>query len=63
MHLLSGPVSIESLPAQATRAESTGKDDRYAELEARVEALEGIVAELQLRLGAKDVTEPPTSPQ
>jgi uncharacterized protein YceH (UPF0502 family) len=50
MHLLSGPVSIESLPAQVSRAESSGKDDRYAELEARVEALERIVAELEAKL-------------
>jgi len=54
MHLLSGPVSIESLPAHVSRVESSSKDDRYAELEARVEALEGTVAELQLRLGADD---------
>jgi uncharacterized protein YceH (UPF0502 family) len=63
MHLLSGPVSIENLPAHVQRAESTGKDDRYAELEARVEALEGLVAELQARLGADDVAETHTDPQ
>ncbi len=63
MHLLSGPVSIESLPAHAARADSIGKDDRYIELEARVAALEEIVAGLQLRLGADDVADSPTSPQ
>jgi len=63
MHLLSGPVSIESLPAQATRAESSGKDDRYTDLEARVAALEEIVAGLQTRLGANDAVETPTSSQ
>jgi uncharacterized protein YceH (UPF0502 family) len=63
MHLLSGPVSIESLPAHAARADSIGKDDRYTELEARVAALEGIVAGLQLRLGADDVADSPTSPR
>jgi uncharacterized protein YceH (UPF0502 family) len=54
MHLLSGPVSIESLPAHVSRAEGPGKGDRYAELEARVEALESTVAALQARLGASD---------
>jgi uncharacterized protein YceH (UPF0502 family) len=63
MHLLSGPVSIESLPAYVPRAESGSKDDRHAELEARVAALEEIVAELQIRLGAGDVAKSGTSPQ
>jgi len=61
MHLLSGPVSIESLPAHAARAESTGRDERYAELESRVEALEGIVAELQARLSPSEAKEAPDS--
>src|SRR5512143_59554 len=46
MHLLSGPVSIESMAAHAPRAQASGQDDRYAELEARVETLERMVAEL-----------------
>ena len=50
MHLLSGPVSIESLPAHVPRAEVSTRDDRYSELEARVEVLERTVAELQSRL-------------
>jgi hypothetical protein len=57
MHLLSGPVSIESLPAHVSRAESSSKDDRYTELEARIEALEGIVAELQARLSPSEANE------
>jgi uncharacterized protein YceH (UPF0502 family) len=49
MHLLSGPVSIESLPAP--RSENRREPgDRYAELEARVDALERIVSELQEKL-------------
>jgi len=46
MHLLSGPVSIESLPAQsAQRAPSA-----IAELEARIDALEQVVAELRRKI-------------
>ena len=47
MHLLSGPVSIENLPV---RAEPGGSVSRAADLEARVEALEQAVAELQQKL-------------
>ena len=47
MHLLSGPVSIENLPV---RAEPGGSGSRAADLEARVEALERAVAELQQKL-------------
>lgn len=51
MHLLSGPVSIESLPAP--RAEARRDEaDRHAELETRIEALERAVAELQARIDA-----------
>jgi uncharacterized protein YceH (UPF0502 family) len=63
MHLLSGPVSIESLPAHVSRAESSHKDDRYAELEARVEALERTVAELRSRLEGNVAPERQASPQ
>jgi len=49
MHLLSGPVSIESLPAP--RGEGRREPgDRYAELEARVDELERIVAGLQEKM-------------
>ncbi|HSE13782.1 MAG TPA: DUF480 domain-containing protein [Rudaea sp.] len=58
MHLLSGPVSVESLPPHVSRAEGLSKDDRYAELEARVETLERTVAALQARLGASDTADP-----
>jgi uncharacterized protein YceH (UPF0502 family) len=46
MHLLCGPVSIESMPAPRERLASSG-GDRIAELEARVEALEQAVAVLR----------------
>ncbi len=49
MHLLSGPVSIESLPASRAEARHDGTD-RYAQLEARIEELERAVVELQARL-------------
>ncbi len=54
MHLLAGPVSIEThlLPEPRTRA--SDNSDRHAELEARVEALERIVAELQERLATRE---------
>jgi uncharacterized protein YceH (UPF0502 family) len=52
MHLLSGPVSIEDLPARrsdpGTSAASAG------DLEARLEALERLVAELQKKLEARE---------
>jgi uncharacterized protein YceH (UPF0502 family) len=51
MHLLSGPVSIENLPPPRTRAADS--TDRHAELEARVDALERIVADLQERLAPR----------
>jgi uncharacterized protein YceH (UPF0502 family) len=51
MHLLSGPVSIENLPA---RTEPGAGRSRDADLEARVEALERVVAELQQKLEARD---------
>jgi uncharacterized protein YceH (UPF0502 family) len=51
MHLLSGPVSIESLPAPRARADAS---DRYAELEARIESLERQVAELNEKLASGD---------
>ena len=47
MHLLSGLVSIENLPVCA---EPGGSGSRAADLEARVEALERAVAELQQKL-------------
>lgn len=52
MHLLCGPVSIEDLPAP--RQASSGGNDRYAEIEARVAALEQRLAELQARIDAQD---------
>jgi hypothetical protein len=58
MHLLCGPVSIESLPAPASRGETAARDDRYEQLETRVEALERMVAELQSRLGSTDAADP-----
>jgi uncharacterized protein YceH (UPF0502 family) len=48
MHLLSGPVSIESLPPRTERAPSAA-----AALEARVEALEQAVVELRQLLETK----------
>jgi uncharacterized protein YceH (UPF0502 family) len=49
MHLLSGPVSIESVPAP--RAENRREHgDRHSELEARIDVLERIVAEMQEKL-------------
>ncbi len=52
MHLLSGPVSIENLPA---RAEPGGSGPGNSDLEARVEALEHAVAELQQKLATHNV--------
>ena len=50
MHLLGGPVSIEDLPAPKSR---TGDSpDRYAELEARIDALERDVSELRDKLAS-----------
>lgn len=49
VHLLAGPVSIENLPA---RTEPGGGGARNADLQARVEALERAVAELQKKLEA-----------
>jgi uncharacterized protein len=52
MHLLSGPVSIEDLP---TRRSDPGNDmSSAADLEARLEALERVVAELQEKLKARE---------
>lgn len=52
MHLMSGPVSVESLPP--ARVRSSESQDRYAELEARIEALESAVAELRQNLAARN---------
>jgi len=58
MHLLCGPVSIEDLaPARApahARADAGVDEDRLAQLEARVEALERRVATLQEKSGGKE---------
>jgi uncharacterized protein YceH (UPF0502 family) len=54
MHLLSGPVSIEDLPPP--RGRTTDSPDRYAELEARIEALEHGLAELRATLVPGDQT-------
>jgi uncharacterized protein YceH (UPF0502 family) len=52
MHLLSGPVSIEDLP---TRRSDPGTSTSSAgDLEARLEALERLVAELQKKLEARE---------
>ena len=51
MHLLSGPVSIENLPACI---EPGASRLRGADLEARVEALERMVAELQQKFEVRD---------
>lgn len=48
MHLLSGPVSLEDLPARRTESTSA------ADLEARLEALERVVAELQEKLATRN---------
>jgi uncharacterized protein len=53
MHLLSGPVSLDSLPAR--RAEPGGDRSGAGDLEARIEVLERLVAELQEKLGLTDV--------
>ena len=50
MHLLGGPVSIDDLPAPKTR--SSDSPDRYAELEARIDALEREVSELREKLAS-----------
>ncbi|MDR3389351.1 MAG: DUF480 domain-containing protein [Rudaea sp.] len=50
MHLLSGPVSIENLPQR--RADAAAGKSSSAELEARIEVLERLVAELQEKLGS-----------
>lgn len=47
MHLLCGPVSIENFPVARAQADNRNHDD----LEARIEALERIVADLQRRIG------------
>ncbi|HEY2395174.1 MAG TPA: DUF480 domain-containing protein [Rudaea sp.] len=52
MHLLSGPVSIETHIPQAPRTRASDSSDRHTELEARVEALEREVAELRGRLAS-----------
>lgn len=52
MHLLSGPVSIDSLPTRHSIADSATAS--AADLEARLEALERVVAELQKRLEARE---------
>ena len=57
MHLLSGPVSIENLPASAPRsraADVAPTTERYEELEARIQELERIVAEVKEMLAARD---------
>ena len=51
MHLLSGPVSIDSLPPPKTRSAEGG--DRHAQLEARIDALEQAVAELRERIESR----------
>ena len=50
MHLLGGPVSIDDLPAPKPR--SSDSPDRYAELEARIDALEREVSELREKLAS-----------
>ena len=52
MHLLAGPVSIENLPIR--RSDPTPGTSSGADLEARLEALEQVVAELQKRLEARE---------
>jgi uncharacterized protein YceH (UPF0502 family) len=52
MHLLSGPVSIEDLPAR--RNEPASSASSAADLEARLEALEQVVAQLQKKLEARE---------
>ena len=54
MHLLCGPVPIDDEPAARTesRAESGEAASSVAHLEARIETLEQIVADLQRRLGS-----------
>ena|SRR5450432_2053595 len=54
MHLLSGPVSIDSLPAR--RPEAVAGASGAADLEARMEVLERLVAELQEKLGLSDAS-------
>jgi hypothetical protein len=51
MHLLSGPVSAENLPAPRSRSAET--PDRYSELETRIQELERIVAEVRDMLAAR----------
>jgi uncharacterized protein YceH (UPF0502 family) len=50
MHLLSGPVSVEDLPMR--RSDSANSTSSTADLEARLEALERLVADLQKKLEA-----------
>jgi uncharacterized protein YceH (UPF0502 family) len=55
MHLLCGPVSIEAIQArrsESSAAESARPDSVRPDLEARVEELERLVAELQNRIDA-----------
>jgi len=54
MHLLSGPVSIETHMVPAPRTRASDSSDHHAELEARVEALERTVAELQQKLATHE---------
>jgi uncharacterized protein YceH (UPF0502 family) len=55
MHLLCGPVSIENQPPP--RSESRGDENQHADLEARVEALERALAEIQAKLESKELPE------
>jgi uncharacterized protein YceH (UPF0502 family) len=52
MHLLSGPVSIDDLATR--RSDPAASTSSAADLEARLEALEQIVAELQKKLEARE---------
>ena len=52
MHLLSGPVSIDDLPPR--RSDPGASTSSAGDLEARLEALERLVAELQKKLEARE---------
>ena len=65
MHLLCGPVSAMDIPAAREHrrtdepSASAGDDERYAELEARVAALEQTVEELRRHLAHQGDARPP----